>query len=193
MSIIQEALRRKSEDEGRPLPPPLPPSGPARRRGTPLWPVGIGLLLVLAAAVMAVQWVRLRSAPEAAVDGEAPPADFVFVETLRLAPEPAGPEAAAVPVAEDPPVSVGPEAAAPPLPDSPPAEPAPAVSATWPALTADGAVNWRGGGLVQFRDGPPVEVGQSYRGVRVVAIARDEITLEFEGERRTVRVGQSID
>ncbi|MDZ4199421.1 MAG: hypothetical protein U1E27_09060 [Kiritimatiellia bacterium] len=217
MSILQEALRRKEAEQSgdsptpyfqaeRPpvpdLPPDLPPSPPPR----PGRFVGIlvGILILIVAGMAAAgyllwqAWARSKAAAEApkVVETTRP----VMAET-RVEPGAVPPSTPVPPVEPAPPVQPPVSPAPVPKPTPPPEisqptqpvpVPVPAIRAEvkWPELLIRG-VFLAASDSTALINGDIVRVGDEVRGVRILKIADDAVTLQFGGETRTLRGGQS--
>lgn len=207
MSLIQEALRRKAEET---QPPSSPAAPPPARRSYRLWPVFAGFaLLWLAAGGAALYWLRARLA-RGPVEVVAPVADRSPLESERVedirppepvlaegtaeemapvAEPPAGEEMVAVelPPADEPPVVVE----EPPLPPPPPVVP---EKPGWPAIKLLGVI------IGADPDQPAsallnnqmIEVGESLLEVKLADVESAGAWLEYRGEKRFLKVGQSL-
>jgi hypothetical protein len=69
-----------------------------------------------------------------------------------------------------------------------------AADVKWPEVTLKGilASSRPGASSALFADGAIVLAGDTHRGLRVVEVRRDEIVVEKQGTRRTMRCGQSL-
>lgn len=210
MSLIQEALHRKVTEAGGPVSPPAPPRKSPGHPG--LW---ILLLLALFLATGAALWYLNPSffrwprtatpvpespppvATEPRVDNEPspPPAE---PEPPAPPPEPVPPPPAvsepAPPVVEPPAAEKPPEKKTEPPPKPPPPEKDSAKAARWPALKLTGVMVGSGGRSKgsAFLNGTFVEVGDRILDARLLEVDAKGVRLEFQGEKKYLRLGQSL-
>lgn len=185
MSIIQEALRRKTEDPSAPPPFPVAPppvnEPPPPRHGRKL---AVVLLVVLAmvAAGLGGLYLLVRVGFRSWMDTVS---EQITIEFEHL-PAEASDDSEDAPVDEIP--------AAPPAPEpSAPAAPEPPAQITWPRLTLTGLIAPQAGrgGAALFRETGVLGEDESYRGIRVVEVRPEGVTLEYRGHRMRLREGQS--
>ena len=122
----------------------------------------------------------------AATTTNAPPAPAVLPST-NVAATSSGAAATTTPVAVSPPPEVRPVALATPVVTNTPAPPPKPV--VWPSLKITGVLERgeRGAALI---NGRVIAVGEEIQGVKVIAVGKNGVTLEYEGARKTVRTGE---
>ena len=185
MSIIQEALRRKTEDPNAPPPFPVAPppvnEPPPPRHGRKL-AVVLLVVLVMVAAGLGGLYLLLRIGFQSWMNTVS---DQITIEFEYPADEPAV-EAEAPPVEAAAPPAPSPEPAAPPPPEAP-------AQVTWPRLTLTGLIAPQAGrgGAALFRETGVLGEDESFRGVRVIEVRPEGVTLEYRGHRMRLREGQS--
>ena len=185
MSLIQDALKRKTEEQ-HPLPeapppqipaaPPEPPPAaepaavpPAKDPASKKWFVilAVAVVLILLAIGSIMHIVYLRE-PEATVEVSEPPA--------KIEPVPA-PAPVVAPVAP---------LVAEPVPK--PAAPAPQEKKIdWPDLSFSGSAVG-GNQILAIINGRMLSVGNRIKGVEVLQIGKTEVLVEFQGEKRVLSV-----
>lgn len=179
MSLIQEALKRKSEEASQreieappPSPPAAPPTPPAPRL-QPLFFLGALLVLLLGGAFYQLQrsTLFLTKAPDAPES----PTD----QPIRSAHP-----------SEAPPTSMA-SATAESTPDEPersqPVQPEPAPELTWPELTYSGAAAG-GNQVLAIINGRMISAGETIQGARVLQIGKSEVLVEYKGQKRILHV-----
>lgn len=210
MSLIQEALHRKASEAGGPVPTPAPPRKPSGHPG--LW---ILLLLALFLATGAALWYLNPSffrwtrsstpalespppaAPEPRVENEPVPPSAAPEPPAPL-PEPVPPPPAvsepAPPVVEPPTAEKPPEKKGEPPPKPPPPEKEPGKAARWPVLKLTGVMVGSGGRSKgsAFLNGAFVEVGDRILDARLLEVDAKGVRLEFQGEKKYLKLGQSL-
>lgn len=203
------------------VPPALPPSGMPDRRAPSAKPVVLGLLLGLIVLSLGgyLAWDKWLRAPavsiaggEASLSGEPDRSlsmagrirDQVTAVVAKVQSKiEEVPVPAPVPESTPPPVPIGVESPKPlpePIPDLPiqvvervPAprpEPVARPSGKWPPLTINGILTL-GGKANALINSEVMTVGEELKGVRVIQIEENTVTLLFGMEQKTLRVGQS--
>lgn len=189
MSLIQDALKRKTEEQHplpeapppqRPAAPPEPPPAaepaavpPAKDPASKKWFVilAVAVVLILLAIGSSIHIVYLRE-PEAAVEVSEPPAE--------IEPVPA-PAPVVAPV-------VAPAAPLVAAPVPKPAAPAPQEKKIdWPDLSFSGSAVG-GNQILAIINGRMLSVGKRINGVEVLQIGKTEVLVEFQGEKRVLSV-----
>ena len=178
MSLIQEALRRKLQEEqgGNALPPDLPampvPVSGNRRRKALVFPFLAVLFMVASGSVAVVYLVRSarsisKSGVEAVLENRAPGAQKEAGRTQQDA-----------------------KRVAPPAPSVSAARPAFGRPVRWPRLNVVGVMarSARGSAVV---NGRIVEVGEDIERSVLVRVEPAGVTFAYLGETQYVRVGQS--
>ncbi len=211
MSLIQEALKRQQQETGegelkpgapplqrpaasptKPEPPPLknetPTESPAEPEAPAPWDKSkkketagakagkTVFLILLLAAVGGIVWYQLKPPAKITADSR-PPADM-----------PTKPSA-------DPksdPVALSPaQGTSEPDPIAQPLTPEPLqIEIEWPSLSLDGIVGSGAQGSCLINN-QIVRVGEHVQEVKIVAIRKDGVELEYQGEKRFLRVGAS--
>jgi len=201
MSLIQEALKRKTEDSPAPAGtvPSDPPTGPsstptkaapaASMPGTaPVVLFTILVALVLLAAAGA--WFFLTQ-PKSGAE----PADEMQA-AAQSAPEPAAvpapaPEPAPPPAFEpDPAPEPQPPAAAAapaPVPAAPAVQPAPKPEIEWPAVSFSGTAAG-GDQKLAVINGRMLSIGETLDDITVLQIGTNKVLLEYRGEKQLFRL-----
>jgi len=207
MSLIQEALRRRQEEEGKaPVPVSetvVPPAAPPRRRlhaGSVVGFVRLLCYFVLAVGACAGIYALYRSFTLE----QKPSSEVASVPEPRVPPDPvASPPQAQAPEAVTPappantvepvpsrvvPPPVQPPAITPPS-SSPPQPPR---EGEWPELKIMGVVaRPRQEDSSAVINGQIEEVGATLRGVKLLEVTASGVLLEYAGERKIVRVGRT--
>lgn len=208
MSIIQDALKRKAEEQPPPpTPPPIDPpsSTPAGTVSTGTAPHTIVILLtvlillvVIAAALAATLFFlwnqTAQRAPDPAPVEQHEPADYEADVPPEGIPVPPAEPAEETPV---PPV----ETPSPPEPDLAPPEPTPSVDPSvekrladpppaveeveWPDLRVS-AIAASGGRRLAWINGQLLSEGRTIAGVRIVEIREREVLFSLQGETRII-------
>jgi hypothetical protein len=178
MSLIQEALKRKTEEQKRqpgippapqkPEPPPPPPEpvekGNAVRGKKPVLFVIILLLLLTAAAGYYLVMRRPRPA-------QAPLPIAPQPVQIPVAPPPAAPQAPPAPAPEPEPVK----------------KPEPKPEIQWPELRFPGSAAG-GSQVLAIINGRMLAVGDRIQDVSVLQIGKTEVLVEYKGEKRILQV-----
>lgn len=189
MSLIQEALKRKSEEERekselsksataptppKPEPPPVPEQQaqpvPAPRRA-PVLPIVIILILLIAGGLY---FYLNRPAPFTPMETPAVPKAEIFSE-----PEPAAePE----PVIEEEPAPSAVQEK-----PSPAVQKAPEPETEWPELTFSGSAAG-GTQVLAIINGRMLSIGDKILDAEVLQIGKTEVLVEYQGEKRVLEV-----
>lgn len=200
MSLIQEALRRKSVESAPGMHPPAPVAeksgSSAARRLVP------AAVLIVVAGLVWYLHLRLARSPEPdrppAPEMPAPP-EFVSepVPSPVPAPEP--------PILEPPPLPLPVVAEPPPVVEAAVEEPAPPAALPdpvapkteeggWPALKLTGVLAGRGEQSPEFAfiNGMTVKVGEDLEGVRLLDVESEGAWLEHQGEKKYLLIGRSL-
>ncbi|QHI70553.1 hypothetical protein [Tichowtungia aerotolerans] len=186
MSLIQEALKRKSEEERekselsksaplptppKPEPPPVPeqPAQPVAPRRAPVLPVVIILILLIAGGLY---FYLNRPTPFTPTETPAVPKAEIVLETEPAAePEPVIEEEPAPPAVQE-------------LPN-------PAVQETpeteWPELTFSGSAAG-GSQVLAIINGRMLSIGDKILGAEVLQIGKTEVLVEYQDEKRVLEV-----
>ncbi|HWD18478.1 MAG TPA: hypothetical protein VHB20_04305 [Verrucomicrobiae bacterium] len=178
MSLINDALKRASQtDKEHSRPSAVPPgmtAAPAPRR----FPVALVLGLVIALLAMGAVWILWR-----ALSPSAPPAPPPSVTIIAHTPAPSTPVAAVAPPA---PV-IQPPPTAPPAPVSaPPPEKLPTLPPV-PALKLQ-AIFFSRTHPHALINGHTLAEGEVVSEARIVKIAPDRVTLEWNGQSETLQM-----
>lgn len=189
MSIIQEALRRKTEDPNG-VPPPFPVAPPPEndppppRHGRRLLVVLL-VILAMGAAGLGGLYLLVRIGFRSWLNTVSEQITVEFEH--RPAHDDDEVEASTVDV--ETPVPIAPEPAA-PRPADPPDPP---ERMAWPRLTLTGMIAPQAGrgGAALFREAGVLGEEESYRGIRIIEVRPEGVTLEYQGQRIRLREGQS--
>jgi cytoskeletal protein RodZ len=198
-----------------PLPAPPPPEeadadgvpAPVKAKGT--LPTLLGILLVILLLVGGAVWMIMFAVQQwkQPDDHPPPPESAAHVETATPAsPTSEGPAASTVapplPIAKPPhPVAIAKPVAKPAAPPAPPpvapvkAEPTqPAVTAVepveWPTVKLQGVIG-RGKNGSAILNNKVLAVNETIEGIRVIAVGKQGVELEYQAERRFIKVGIS--
>lgn len=172
MSLIQDALKRKLEEEQF-LPPKEKPAAPPTVAPVPPTqkpaPDSTKLLLLLVAMIVLLLigigiYLLLR-----------PAAETIRPEPVLVAVQPVVEEVEAVEV---------PVVVAPPVVKH---EPAPPPDVPWPELNLTGFASAGTEHLVII-NGKTLSTGSRIEGVRILQIGKNEVAVEYQGEQRMLRV-----
>lgn len=193
MSLIQEALKRKTEEEHRlPEQPEVPqPAPPAEKPPEPLppqvpvspkppsnnTPALIAVIILLLFIICGGTYILLQHKKTAAA---------------QSSPEPKPIQVSEAPVTPDlPPVlEAAPEPAPKPSPEpepEPPPEEAPEPAVKWPDLNYSGAAA-SGNQVLAIINGRMLSIGDKIQEVKVLQIGKTEVLVEFKGEKRILRL-----
>jgi hypothetical protein len=180
MSLIQDALKRKSEETAVITPPVPAMDEPAERSPSGKTPPPVLTVLIilltagLIAALVGLSLYLLRPQPAAQ-----PAPKATFSEPPAPAPPPVSEPVEAVrPKPENTPVE-------PPEKKSPPPE----IKADWPELTLTGIGQAEGQNLA-ILNGKMITAGRSLGEVSVVEVGDENIVLEYRGERRVLYINE---
>jgi hypothetical protein len=178
MSLIQEALKRKAEETGKPYPAEIPlgvSEAQAEKKSPKALPIVVTLLL-LTALIAALTGLSLYLIKPKSRSVSAPVKAPVSVPENQ----PAAPEIAATPAAEP--------AAAEPVPmNEDPSEPE--VKPVWPELTLTG-IALREDRSIAILNGKMLPVGRSFEGVTVIEVNDRNVIVEYGGERRVLYINE---
>ena len=171
MSLIQEALKRKTEEQRHlppqappaptppPEPPPLPKPAPASTQKKHV-PLSTLILLLLMTAMGGYLLMSRLPKPAAAQKTEPAPVETEPHPTVQPEPEPE------------------------PEKEVPAAKPA----VNWPELTYSGAAAG-GSHVLAIINGRMLSIGDSIQGVTVLKIGKTDVMVEYQGEKRILRAG----
>jgi hypothetical protein len=182
MSLIQDALKRKTEEQN-PLPKAPPPkhpgpSKPAKEPAPPAAPVtGVGipppnssekkLFIILSAAIVLILLVIGNSI-------------YFYLNTAKTP--------ALVEISEEPAAPAPIDRVKPVVPVAAPApKPAPKPKNKWPDLSFSGSAVG-GNQILAIINGRMLSVGDSIKGAKVLQIGKNEVLVEFKGEKRVLGV-----
>jgi hypothetical protein len=196
MSLIQDALKRKTEEQQKPpasaptVPPAQPPIPPAPLKPVrePMSPATKKLFAILVAAVVVI--ILLIGATVYLYLSE-PPAPAEMPVEKPAAPAPVEKEMPAEPVPPVAPIVEAPAVVAP----EPSPIPAPALAPTpnakptskWPDLRFSGSAAG-GNQILAIINGRMLSVGDRIQGVEILQIGKNEVLVELNGEKRILRV-----
>ncbi len=184
MSLIQDALKRKREEEATPLTKEAPTTAPPVVETKPLVtaPPNIEekpnklltiLTLIIITALATIGIIKFNRAPAAETKIERK-------AEQKPEPKPEPPQA----IEKRPPVAL---AVAPALP-SPIEKPVKKIEKkNWPELTLTGFATGNGQRMV-YINGKMLAEGRKIKGARILRIGKTEAIIEYQGERRILRL-----
>jgi len=181
-------------------------------------PTLIGIIVLMVVLLVAIGWAIIYGLQFLGIrmpwQSAPPPVEVVEAPAPAAETQPATPVQPVTPAETPPPVepvaAVKPPAAAPPekpvaaAPTAPPTAvtPAPAVAppvavaprpkVIWPALKLKGIVGGGSAGAVMLND-KVLGVEETIEGVRVASIDSNGAWLEYQGERRFLKVGKTLE
>lgn len=180
MSLIQEALKRKSEEQNRqPAPPSPPPSAPNQPEQPPNTPRLLAVIIIIVLLFIlfgAVSWIVLRQPPAA---------------PLPVAPQE---QSALLPAKEPDPQGIENEASAPDAKENEGPEQTTetqkepeAKEIEWPDLRFSGSAAG-GSQVLAIINGRMLSLGDQIQGATLLQIAKTEVLVEYRGEKRILKI-----
>jgi hypothetical protein len=184
MSLINDALRRASQTEKDRPPSPSSPlrmeAAPVEQRSAPPWVWMVTILITVVLAGWCFwQWSNARPTVQQVVGLATPKVEPTPVPALAPVVVKATPQTAPAAVVVSPP-SVPPVAVVPPKP----------VEESWPSgLKLKGIFYNRFNPHVLINS-DTLRVGETVKGVRVLKIDQDKVTLEWNGRTKILMMGE---
>jgi hypothetical protein len=182
MSLIQDALKRKSEESAGvhlPLAVETTPEEPSPKRKNPQPLLILLIILLLTGLIAALIGLSLYLIKPK-----------IAVQLIQKA-VPAVPVVSTPPPASEPPAgqTVAPEVVRKPVEPVKKDEQAPEVKPSWPELMLAGIAQAENHSLA-ILNGKMISAGRSVSGVTVIEVHEKDIIVEYRGERRTLYINE---